>query len=336
MTGPAVKLSLTSLLALQLIACETGYPYWTIPVQFANTETVINRGGYYLTDVFASVDIETAATEIRVTTYNTIYGSYPGLTRVGVYVDGAFLQEINPGESGENSNTIYLSAGTKTVSFINGPQSRPNINNDPLGTFIVSLEADAAMTQVGADVSPSVLVYGDSIAVGDGATTVMENAWIMQVRAGMTVGAAAWGWRTLYEDASTTEKRAVFVQSIEDWGASTIWLAIGTNDYGLNKWTAAEFGAAYAQLIDDIHTALPSVEIYCQSPLVRSSEAANGKGSTLGDYRSQISTACSTRAWANYIDGESILLVADLADGVHPSSAGHTKYADYVSGVLGE
>jgi hypothetical protein len=77
------------------------------------------------------------------------------------------------------------------------------------------------------------------------------------------------------------------------------------------------------------------VAIYCQTPLVRSVESANGSGSTLGDYRTQIATAVSSRtAFATLVDGTAILTTADLDDGVHPTTAGHAAYAAYVGGVL--
>lgn len=338
MTTPGTSIAISGLLALQLVACgeqaEPIYRHSLVPTNFSNTETVKDRDGYYITDVFASVDVETVATELRVTSYNTMYGNYPTLTRIGVYVDGNYLTEINPGAIGENSNEISFASGAKLISFVNGPQSRPISTDDPLGTFIVSIEANAPIAQVGTDHSPRILVYGDSIAVGDGASPVMRDAWVMRVRGSDLVGAEAWGWRSLKEDASSAALLSDLIDSIADWSPEVVWLAIGTNDYGLNRWSAESFGAAYQQLLDGLHDQMPSVDIYCQSPLVRSGERANAAGSTLGDYRAQILSACSTREWSTYIDGLSMLSLQDLSDGVHPSSAGHAKYADYVRAVL--
>lgn len=130
--------------------------------------------------------------------------------------------------------------------------------------------------------------------------------------------------------------RAAFVAKVAAASPSKIWLAIGTNDYGLNKWSAASFGTAYAALLDDLHTALPSATIYCQTPIVRSTETANGSGSTLGNYRTQISTAQSTRTgYAVLVNGATILTTGDLDDGVHPTTAGHATYYAAVKTALG-
>jgi lysophospholipase L1-like esterase len=130
--------------------------------------------------------------------------------------------------------------------------------------------------------------------------------------------------------------RSAFVSVVSAYSPSILWIAIGTNDYGLNKWSAASFGTAYAALLDALNSALPDLFIYCQTPIVRANEAANGSGSKLGDYRTQIATAVSTRtAYAKLIDGTAILTTDDLADGVHPTTAGHATYAAAVIAELG-
>lgn len=112
-------------------------------------------------------------------------------------------------------------------------------------------------------------------------------------------------------------------------------MAIGTNDYGLNRQNATNFGIAYAATLDDLHTALPLARIYCQTPIVRGTETANTFGNTTGDYRSQITTICDARSsWATSVDGSAFLTTSNLADGVHPNTAGHAIYALAVNNVL--
>jgi phospholipase/lecithinase/hemolysin len=70
--------------------------------------------------------------------------------------------------------------------------------------------------------------------------------------------------------------------------------------------------------------------------LLRTTETANGSGSTLGNYRTQIATAVSTRTgFATLVDGTAIMTTASLVDGVHPTTAGHLLYANYVKSILG-
>ena len=111
-------------------------------------------------------------------------------------------------------------------------------------------------------------------------------------------------------------------------------ITIGTNDYGLNKWNATDFGIAYAATLDALHSALPSAKIICQTPLVHISEVANGTGSTLGDHRTQIATVCNARSWTTLVDGTQILTTSDLTGDVHPSTSGHAKYALAINNIL--
>jgi hypothetical protein len=117
----------------------------------------------------------------------------------------------------------------------------------------------------------------------------------------------------------------------------TIWLAIGTNDYGLNKWNSTDFGVAYARLLDEVHTQMPSAIVYAQTPITRAVETANGHGSTTADYRNEIINATATRtSFCTLVNGTDILTYpTDYADTVHPSQAGQSKYANYTKTLLG-
>jgi hypothetical protein len=93
--------------------------------------------------------------------------------------------------------------------------------------------------------------------------------------------------------------------------------------------TAASFGIAYAKLLDALHTQMPSLKVYAQSPIVRTNFV-----SAVADFRAQIVTACTGRAWVQYVNGLTILDAADLMDNAHPSNAGQIKYATKVLEVL--
>ncbi len=305
------------------------------PVAFSEAGPVVVAGAVRKTNAFAAVELTTEATELIVDSWNDLYGSHPSLTRLGIYVDGVYNQSVTPAGTGTRQNTISLPAGPKLVSIVNGPQSRPS--GDPKGCWVTRIEGNEPIQQV---IRPAsrVLVYGDSISVGDAASPVMQDAWVMRLRAALhplSVALEGWGYRSLHEDCQTEEQRKAFVRRVMAYNPQTLWLAIGTNDYGLNRWAAAAFGAAYADLLDRLHAAMPALRIYAQTPLVRATETANGSGSTMGDYRTQITTALSSRSWATLIDGTAILTTGDLGDGVHPTTAGHGIYATHVRGVLG-
>lgn len=252
---------------------------------------------------------------------------------VAVKVNGIYNQQITPGSTGRFSATITLPAGSKTVSFFNSALT------SKVGAFFNGAHGDSAMTPINTTPTNRLLVYGDSISVGANSTIPARDAWLSIVRDAYVPNSSAlegWGYRSLYDDASDSTKRAALVAALAAYAPTRIWLCMGTNDYGLNKWSASAFGTAYAALLDDLHTALPSAAIFCQTPIVRASEVANGSGSTCGDYRTQISTAVSTRTgFCTLVDGTAILTTADLDEGVHPTTAGHANYATYVRGILG-
>lgn len=310
--------------------------YDYVPATFTDSLAPSQQAVYIHTSAYASMDFTTEATLVEVVSYNTVYASIPSLARIGVVVDNVYFGEAAASAAGTTITRFTLPAGSKTVSFVAGFQGYAS---PATGTFLAKVRANAAMTQVNLTPTNRIAVYGDSIAVGAYADPVHEDAWAIQVRRAYSpdsVVIEAQGNRSLHDDCNTAGLRAAFVAKIVALAPARIWLAIGTNDYGLNKWSAASFGTAYAALLDDLHTALPSATIWAQTPLLRTTETANGSGSTLGDYRTQITTAVSTRtAYCTLVDGTAIMTTASLTDGVHPSSAGHTLYADAVMTALG-
>jgi lysophospholipase L1-like esterase len=183
------------------------------------------------------------------------------------------------------------------------------------------------------------LFYGDSITVGaDSAVPTSQGYAVLQrYLYGKRVAIDGYGYNALNDDTNTPALETAAIARLATYNPSIIWLAVGTNDYGLNKWNAVAFGTAYASFLDQLHAAIPSAKIVAQTPIVRVKETANTFGNTTGDYRAQITAACSTRPWVTLVNGLSILSTSDLdSTGVHPSTAGHAKYAEYVNGILNE
>ena len=315
---------------------DSDIPFELVPSEFSETGTVIDRGDYMETSPFSMLNVQTSATVVEVDLHTGLFGPYPMYAHITVLVDGAYHSKLNATADGLNTATAYLPAGDKAVSFVSGLQSKPGAT--VLGTNVVSLRGNADMAQVSPAPADRILFYGDSITVGGNSDTPAVEGYSTLVRAAHagSVAVEGYGYRALHNDCVDATARAAFVAKIVAYAPERIWLAIGTNDYGLNKWTAANFGTAYAALLDDLHTALPSATIFCQTPLLRTTETANGSGSTMGDYRTQISTAVSTRtAYATLVDGTTIMTTASLVDGVHPTTAGHVLYANAVKTMLG-
>ena len=291
---------------------------------------------YNYGSTFSSFDVRTDAVDFFVAITAPLFDYYPTYAAIGVYVGGVFNQQIDTTISTMKEYYISLSAGTKDVSFVNSLQTS---NTGIKGSFVTSVRANAPMVKTSGVVSGCTLFYGDSITSGSDAAPITENAYVIQVRGSFAgsprVAAESWGGRSLYEDCVDAPARAAFVAKISAYSPAVFWMAIGTNDYGLNLWTAANFGTAYAATLDVLHTAMPDLIIYCQTPIDRAVETANGLGSTTGDYRTAIATAVSTRtSYCTLVDGTTFMTLAEIPDGVHPNTAGHDLYAAAVIAVL--
>ena len=292
-------------------------------------------GTFVQTSPASRLQYLTDAETLYLETYNDIYTTYPDVSDLGIRVNGVDKIAVEPGAVGTIHKTIDLGVGLKTVDIINGLQSKPSAR---IGSYACSLAFNKAAAKQNPASTPRILLYGDSIHVGGNADNPSLEGVAQLVRNAYSGSLLleAWGYRSLYDDCVDEAARIAFVSHIANQSPSIIWLGIGTNDYGLSKWTAANFGTAYADLLDKLHVALPSAAIYAQTPVVRATETANAVGSTMAEYRTQISTAQSTRSeYCTLVDGTEILTTDDLADGVHPTTAGHAKYAAYVKTVLG-
>jgi lysophospholipase L1-like esterase len=303
-----------------------------------------DRTRYFEASPFSRLVVSTAATQVTVRSYIDPenfddYGGQIALAGVGVW-DGTTKQTITPTVGGYNAGTLTLAAGTKTVEILTGQTTRPNGVGDVMANYLTAVEFNATTEPVAGLSNPSerILIYGDSITVGSSASAPTNNSWAMLLRElySGSVMLEAWGWRSLYEDAPNAAGRTALSNRIASYAPTIVWLAIGTNDYGLAQWNATEFETGYADFLDKLHAALPSAAIYAQTPIVRGSEGGNGVGSTLGNYRTAISNACATRAWATLVDGTAFMTTSELEGGdVHPTTTGHGLYYLNVADELG-
>lgn len=287
---------------------------------------------------FARFVFRTNSDTLRFTGTTNIRAVFPSYASLGVISESGEYPKFTFTADGTNDFALRLpGAGYRHVEIVSGLQTKPA--SYVLGTFVDSVQVETGkdLFVITPNTTGRVMIYGDSISVGGNSDDPEYEGYPVLLRTDYdrSVLIEAYGFRSLYNDAATTELVTDFVQKVVDANPSKLWLAIGTNDYGLNKWSATTFGAAYAALLDAVHSAVPDLPIICQTPILRDSETANGSGSTLGDYRSQISSAVSSRSsYCTLIDGAGILTTADLDDGVHPTIAGHAKYAAYVDSQL--
>jgi lysophospholipase L1-like esterase len=198
----------------------------------------------------------------------------------------------------------------------------------------VWFNADATLQRPTSDAG--LVIYGDSILMGAAATRSTLEGWPVLLRAALdtTIAVEGWGYRSLWDDANTPELRTVLVQRLLALRPAAAVLAIGTNDYGLSRWRAAEYGAAYGALASDLLAARPGLILWCLTPIIRKDEGRNKLGDTLTNYRAAQEVAIAQVPGARTIDGTQILTLADLAEGTHPTTAGQAKYAQAMKMAL--
>jgi len=308
------------------------------PSFYSDTAVFTPQTTYHYGSAFSHVDLSTSATDFVVAISSPVYDYYPQYAFVGVYVNDAYHSQIEATQAGMKEYSLTLDAGVKNIRLVHGLQTN---NGGVWGTFVTSVRANAPMTQTQGLTADRIVAYGDSITVGSDASPITQKAWAAQIQYALALlfqrsfALEAWGGRALHDDCVDASARTAFVAKIQAYNPSSFWMAIGTNDYGLNLWTAANFGTAYAATLDALHAAMPDLYIYCQTPILRAVETANGLGSTLGDYRTAIATAVSTRtSFCELVDGTVFVDIGDIPDGVHPDTAGHDSYAAAVGVIL--
>lgn len=326
---------------------DPNLPYVHEPTTFQDSAAVDTSSLLFpRVSTFAHADYTTTATEIEVTTFCTLEASYISGAVVGVYVNGVYNTSITLTGRGYATNRVALASGSKTVSLVVGTQSRPNVGSNPEGVFIKRVAANSPLTVSTTTPANRVLFLGDSITAGDSATTRAQNSYALLLRAAVyprSVAVEAYGFRTFYDEcfdaAAITASVARLVAFFSGTtGTQTIVAFLGTNDYGLNKWAAATFGTQVAAWLDAVNAALPSALIKLITPLTRANETvANGSGSTLPNYRTELATAQSTRSgYVSLTSGPSMVTYPTnfAADLLHPNNAGHAQIATAVQALI--
>jgi lysophospholipase L1-like esterase len=278
----------------------------------------------------------TAATVIKITGTSDLYGQKPGDSRLGLRINGtAYGTNLSFTADETRQFTTYHAEGVKTIEVIASTQISPDADSHVYACEIDSIicvgnDIDPDYTLISPDDANGLLIYGDSISSGYNSSPVekiglcatLRNVW------GRNAHLEAWGSRQLYDDGVDSAARQVLVNRFALSNPRFIWLAIGTNDASFDDWDAATFGTAYADLLDKINTTIPGVKVFCQSPLLRTSETDHQ------DFRDQIATAAAARpSFCEYVNGagSALLRPCDLdSDGVHLSNSGQFQFADAV------
>lgn len=310
--------------------------YWDSPTD----ATTVTIAGFSVvraaTNARLKINVPVGCTSV----YVRAIGNMPDLALpIGFYVDGIWNQAmfVPVGETFLHILGIQFD-GTHThtleiwLSFLQYA-SQELLIYDVSGRGIKIIQPSTVVRRIA--------TYGDSIISGGLSTPNTQLGVIARLRASTAVSFAQYsssGWR-LYDDSGTgggqlgfanhTLLAERFANLLSGATIGDVYLAIGINDVLSGPYTSAQFGTSYSDLLDKIHTRLPSAKIYCQTMLITLSSEA-----TAIPFRAAIATAVSGRAYCTLITGTTLVSVLNLADGVHPNTAGHAEYATNLQPIL--
>lgn len=328
----------------------------------STSQTYQNGGTYSLRNSFARVQFASASPTrivVGVAADGAVLGSGTAWPNVALRVDGVPTGAQYGGAQANEAGlfrqvdfmpgTFQAGSAFELTDGLVMRTSFTGVARSAAGAQTIRVPTDAPITAITTPTAAAnrLIVMGDSITEGSGLSNSGIAAWPMLVRADRTeVTSDGIGTGRAYElmkdSPSITATVARLTALCDGTSSNKLWFAYGINDWANTPaQTAANFGTSLGALMDAIHAALPSLTIYLQTPISRSSESANTNGDTLGAYRTQIATVQSTRSsYITLVDGTLMLPYVSahsqlLADDTHPTNSGNAYMARYASTVLG-
>lgn len=296
-------------------------------------------GQHWRTDPFSRAVFDTAATAMTLELYSD---SQDGQRQIGIVINGVYTATVTAA-AGTSEQTVNLPAGRKTVEIVTG---FTHLGRDvafdgttPIvyGTFLTAVRVRGETRLVPPRLTARRLVFvGDSILTGHGIPNPPRDAWPVRLRSRYpgSVVIHTHSGRALLDDARDAGVGAL-ARRVAESRPSEVYVQVGTND-AYYRAPPADFQAAYAGLLDNLHTLAPLARIWVQTMTVRQDQdTPNPGGYVLADYRAAIVTAAQGRSYVTVLDGTQILTLGDLSDGVHGSDAAQPKYAAWVATQLG-
>lgn len=237
------------------------------------------------------------------------------------------------------SSPVALTAGSKRITLVEGCRDQGG-TGPYYGDGVTTAKLRAPSSQPITFVAPTrpstrLLVVGDSISVGIKATVPETDAWPVLIRgiapAGWGVTSDGWNASSIYD---RTKQPAWMAASVARWSAlldgtsaNILWFALGTNDWGIGLWVGntTAYSNHWGAVFDAIRAARPDVTIIAQTPILAT---VDDSPSSQQPWREAIVTAAAARG-IRYVRGE-LWTDLEMADHLHPSTAGYATYAGHV------
>lgn len=312
---------------------------------FQNSATILNHPSstdildYTIRSPFSAYKFQYSGTTLRIHAESLVGSFQSDAGLVYVFVDGVLNQKVYFNSNSIHNVTITLPAGNKNIELLEGPAKMTGVDWSSLaGTYIKHILGNRPFTKIATpNVSEKIIFIGDSIANGFSATDFFLEGFVGRFRFenNKEIGLLGGGSARLFQMAETTTKVNQTVGFITQLFANVtttkkLVITIGTNDFGIDTRDATTFSTWYGNLLDAIHAADATIQIYCLSPIYRSGETA-----LLESYRTNISALCAARSsYTTYINGAPVVPAGELPDGLHPNSAGHKRIKDTLYSVM--
>lgn len=291
-------------------------------------------GDYNVHNSFGYFYFTTDADSLHIRYNPTILGTFPYPTNNfnQVIVDINGVQTYNYPTSRADV-VIYLGTPgtTRTVKIYEGGNSMPS--STLIGTYIQAITIQSKYTYTLLNATPVIkyVFLGNSITNGGTPTNPASEAYTMLFRYtdGKTVSVMGHGYASINSVASSAalcDTTAQRLKRLCNGSTNYVIIALGTNDYGLNKEDTTNFKIYFNQLLDSCVSKGCANHYYILAPIARSSETANSLGYTLDHYRTAIRSVVGTRANFTYINCKTFVSAGNLVDGVHPNTAGHLEF----------
>ncbi len=300
-------------------------------------------GNYYKHNSHAQANFTTSSRYILMCTYVDIYTASADFT-VTIYKDSVAHSLITRTGTGVKYHVVDLGdTESKTVRIM--PDYSHITSNTFDGIFIQNIIPYDQYFIINENTSLDKYIFiTGSIGVGRDATAgYTENGFIGQLREYVSdthnLAQFSFSGFDLVEVAGTTPNLTRTMNAIDAVHNNfnhTIGIFIGVNDYLNASINATTFEGYYNDLLDEINSTYPDDNILAISATVKSTEGANGVGSTLQDYRDAIESASANRTYVRFISGLDLLNdTGQLSDGLHPTQTGHNTMFANLKTALG-
>lgn len=312
--------------------------------QIGRTGTPVLSGTYpnqyWLTDNGAMLALRGSSTQLILEAVRA--GNQSGSV---VYVNGTFNQfasfaAFNTTQRG--ALTLTLPAGSnKLIQIVGGP-------------YVTSIWDTSWIIQTPTN-TKVLAIAGDSITFGTAAVPTNQLGWAytyanVSSSFDNVINNGISG-RSLFDIAETPTKRTTFIADqetrLKGTVSNTLLVALETNDFGLSKCSAVNYGVFLSALFTDVHAAHPDWNLMWFKALHRtgnggaiiSESTPNSFGDVLADYNTSGDAAIAGLGFPiAVISGFAAMTNSGLsADGLHPvgTALGHPTIATYMLGQIG-